>query len=272
MLNLCYANQMEALIEPLFRRVDQCQQTDPLHPITIIIPNPSVSHFVRFQVAQRLGVCANLDFKYLRHFLTDQIEHSKSNIKILETESLQLLIFKHLNTPDVLQHISLEPVRTYLDVAESLEERQGRCIQLAGQLAHLFEEYAYSRPHMLQKWKKGEITLQEDQEGSWARSERWQRIIWRGLFYDDGSVILDEPHHSRNKRSKSKEQIPLFHQNTPNPIRKHDGCFFLMPLKQRLNLCNFPVKFIFLGYLMLPLPLQPSFQLLVPILKFMCMP
>ena len=69
MLNLCYANQMEALIEPLFRRIDQSQRTDPLHPITVIIPNPSVSHFVRFQVAQRLGISANLDFKYLAIFL-----------------------------------------------------------------------------------------------------------------------------------------------------------------------------------------------------------
>ena len=67
-----------------------------------------------------------------------------------------------------MQHIQLEPVRTYLDIAETREEREGRCIQLAGQLARLFEEYAYTRQNMLHKWQNKEYSLIQT---SWARAE-----------------------------------------------------------------------------------------------------
>ncbi len=199
MLKLHYANHMEALIEPLLVRIEALQVSDPFTPITIIVPNASVAHFIRFQVAQKLGVSAHINFHYLRRFLTEQVQEADPRIRILETESLQLLLFEHLNTPEVLQRIELEPVRTYLDIAESLEEREGRCIQLAQQLAQLFEEYGYARRDMLKAWREGKSGLKAEGEGSedinrdrgpWLRAEKWQRILWRGLFDDDGSIRI----------------------------------------------------------------------------------
>lgn len=199
MLRLHYANHMEALVEPLLAQIEREQTRDPFTAITLIVPNASVAHFVRFQVAQKLGVSAHLEFHYLRRFLTDQVQEADPNIRILEAESLQLLLFEHLNTPEVLQRIELEPVRTYLDIAESPEEREGRCIQLAGQLARLFEEYGYARREMLTAWRSGESGLKDiseraeeinKQRGPWLRAERWQRVLWRGLFDEDGSIRI----------------------------------------------------------------------------------
>lgn len=199
MLRLHYANHMEALVEPLLSRIEALQSSDPLNPITLIVPNASVAHFVRFQVAQKLGVSAHLNFHYLRRFLTEQVQEADPKIRILEVESLQLLLFEHLNTPEVLQRIELEPVRTYLDIAESPEEREGRCIQLAGQLARLFEEYGYARRDMLKQWRTGQSGLKAEGEGSeelnrsrgpWLRAEKWQQILWRGLFDADGSIRI----------------------------------------------------------------------------------
>ena len=203
MLYLCYANQMEALIEPLLVHIEACQKKDPLTPVDIIVPNSSVAHFVRFQVAQRHGVSANLSFHYLQRYLRSAIKEVNPNIEILQGESLQMLIFKHLNLPEVLQHLSLEPVRTYLDVSQSAEEREGRCIQLAGQLARLFEEYSYSRQELLAEWVKGSGTLKES---AWARAEDWQRVIWRGLFDEDGAILLE----SERKESRKAQSALLY--------------------------------------------------------------
>lgn len=199
MLRLHYANHMEALIEPLLAQIERLQASDPFTPITLIVPNASVAHFVRFQTAQKLGVSAHLKFHYLRRFLTEQVQEADPKIRILEAESLQLLLFEHLNTPEVLQRVELEPVRTYLDIAESPEEREGRCIQLAGQLARLFEEYGYARRDMLKAWREGGSGLTQTGEkaeeinsrrGPWLRAEQWQRVLWRGLFDEDGSIRI----------------------------------------------------------------------------------
>ena len=199
MLRLHYANHMEALIEPLLARIESLQTIDPFTPITLIVPNASVAHFIRFQVAQKLGISAHLNFHYLRRFLTEQVQEADPRIRILEAESLQLLLFEHLNTPEVLQRIELEPVRTYLDIAESPEEREGRCIQLAEQLSRLFEEYGYTRRDMLTAWREGKSGLKVEGEGAedvnrdrgpWLRAEKWQRVLWRGLFDEDGSIRI----------------------------------------------------------------------------------
>lgn len=199
MLLLHYANQLEALIEPLLAQISTRQRLDPFTPINLIVPNASVAHFIRFQVAQKLGVSAHLSFHYLRRYLTEQVQTADPKIRILEVESLQLLLFEHLNTPEVLQRVELESVRTYLDIAESPEEREGRCIQLAGQLARLFEEYGYARREMLTAWREGRSGLTQTGEGSeeinvqrgpWLRAERWQRVLWRGLFDEDGSIRI----------------------------------------------------------------------------------
>lgn len=199
MLRLHYANHMEALVEPLLAQIETLQSTDPFTPITLIVPNASVAHFVRFQVAQKHGVSAHIKFHYLRRFLTEQVQEADPRIRILEAESLQLLLFEHLNTPEVLQRIELEPVRTYLDIAESPEEREGRCIQLAAQLARLFEEYGYARSDMLKAWREGKSGLKAEgkeaneinrDRGPWLRAEIWQRVLWRGLFDEDGSIRI----------------------------------------------------------------------------------
>lgn len=241
MFKLCYGNQMEALVEPLIRHIEASQAADPLTPITLIIPNPSIAQFVRFSVAQRLGVCANVEFHHLRRYLSERAQEADPHIKILEGESLQLLIFRQLNNPEVLQQISLEPVRTYLDIAESPEEREGRCVQLSAQLAALYEEYGYSRQAMLMKWRKGEATLTED---SWGRTERWQRVLWRSLFDEDGAALVDAPEEeggaeeaggasapsappARARRGGRARQPALFYQEeeapAPRPRRRRGG-------------------------------------------------
>ena len=206
MLNLCYGNQMEALVEPLIRHVEEAQRRDPMEPITLIIPNPSVSQFVRFQVAQHLGVSANLTFHHLRRYLSDLVQEASPKVRILEAETLQLLLFKQLSNPEVIQHISLEPVRTYLDIADSAEEREGRCIQLAAQLAAHFEEYGYARQSMLSEWRKGKHVIDDE---VWDRTERWQRVLWRSLFDDEGAALIELDEEASGAQGLRREGVSV---------------------------------------------------------------
>ena len=217
MLNLCYGNQMEALVEPLIRHVEEAQRRDPMEPITLIIPNPSVSQFVRFQVAQHLGVSANLTFHHLRRYLSDLVQDANPKVRILEAETLQLLLFKQLSNPEVIQHISLEPVRTYLDIADSAEEREGRCIQLAAQLAAHFEEYGYARQFMLTEWRKGKHVIDDE---VWGRTERWQRVLWRSLFDDEGAALIELDEGASGAQGLRKEGVSVSSSSVADRTKK----------------------------------------------------
>ena len=178
MLHLCYSNRLEALCAPLAARVRAAQRLDPLTPIQILVPNPAVEQFIRFELAVQNGIAANLVVGFLRRVLGGMIESADPTIEVLDKDRLQLVLYARLQRPDFLKRHHLDSVAEYLEYARSEEERQRRAFLLAGALARLFEEYGYSRRSLLDTWDEGRTTTRD----SWLETERWQRRLWRALF------------------------------------------------------------------------------------------
>lgn len=179
MLHLTCANQMEALVEPLAQRIEAARQADPLGAITLIVPDQAVAQFLRFRLAERLGVAAHLQFTFLTRFLRERVEAVAPELEVLDPDRLQLLLYNRLRTPGFVAQPDMQEVGRYLDRAGSVGEREMRALQLAGQLGRLFEEYGYSRRDLLRAWRTG-LALQGTPV---ARAERWQRVLWRDLFH-----------------------------------------------------------------------------------------
>ena len=74
MLHVCYSNRFEVLCAPLVARIREAQERDPLTPVEIIVPNPTIEQFIRFEIAQTLGVVSNLHVRLLNRFLKQCIE------------------------------------------------------------------------------------------------------------------------------------------------------------------------------------------------------
>lgn len=178
MLHLTYSNRLEVLVAPLAARIEAAQRDDPLAPVTLIVPNRAVEQFVRFRVAERLGVAANLRFWLLRGFLADLCTRADGRVRILDREALHLLLFKRLRDPAFVADERLDAVASYLEVARDPVEHDLRALQLGGEVARLFEEYSFSRRPMLRAWRTG--TTLDDTDC--ARAERWQRRLWWALF------------------------------------------------------------------------------------------
>ncbi|MEE2643847.1 MAG: exodeoxyribonuclease V subunit gamma [Myxococcota bacterium] len=174
-----YSNQIEPLVAPLAASIERAQRDDPFRAITVIVPNRSVSQFLRFQLAQRLGISANIQFCQLRRFLSDLVEAAVPERALLSLEATQLLIYHQLLDRALLERPALEPVRRWLEIGEGSEERAVRRIQLSGRLARLFEEYRFSRLDLLEAWGEGRLL---GEGGVWSRSERWQRGLWQTIF------------------------------------------------------------------------------------------
>lgn len=186
MLHLTYSNRLEVLAAPLAARIAAAQDHDPLTPIHLVVPNRAVEQFVRFRVAEQLGVAANLRFSLLRRFLADLCTGADRQVRILDAEALHLLLFGRLRDAAFVADERLDPVASWLDVAEGPVERDLRALQLAGEVARLFEEYSFSRRAMLSAWRSG-TTLDGTPH---ARAEAWQRRLWQALFDERGRARI----------------------------------------------------------------------------------
>jgi len=183
MLKLVYSNRTEELLNAFVRDVAQLRAaTGPLDPVVVVVPNRNVETFLRFGLARRTGIAANLDVRYLRRFLRS-LAGRRADLRVVDGEALEAMLLSLLLDEEVLAAPALAPVRAWLDAAGSARQVVDvRRHQLAVQLAHVFEEYGYSRPEMLTAWQR-QLVLQDT---GGAEVERWQREIWLKLFGPGG--------------------------------------------------------------------------------------
>jgi len=186
MLELHYSNRLEGLIEPLARAIAQHQHRDPLRQIAIVVPNRTVEQFVKYRVAEHLGVAANLAFPFLRAHLTAIAQSANPRLRVLGANPLQLVIFNCLMSQKTRANSALAPAWEYIEAgAGGSPEAELRSFELSGRLAKLFEEYSISRRAMLTQWSGDRLTAADT---VFADSEKWQQALWRIIFEAGGAA------------------------------------------------------------------------------------
>ncbi|HVA78398.1 MAG TPA: exodeoxyribonuclease V subunit gamma, partial [Candidatus Binataceae bacterium] len=184
MLQLHYSNRLEGLIEPLARAIAERQHRDPLRQIAIVVPNRAVEQFVKYRVAEHLGIAANLTFPFLRAHLTAIAQSATPRLRVLGANPLQLVIFNCLMSQKTRANSALAPAWEYIGGSGS-PEAELRCFELSGRLAKLFEEYSISRRAMLAQWSGDRLTAADT---VFADSEKWQQALWRIIFEAGGAA------------------------------------------------------------------------------------
>ena len=185
MIRLHYSNRLENLIAPLASAVAEHQRREPLEPVSIVVPNRVVEQFVRYRLAESIGVAANLKFPFLRNYLADLLQSTEKNLKILDAEELQLVLFECLRSRSHRDNSNLKPARDYIEAGSKTDaDVELRTILLAAQLARLFREYSISRRHMIKKWS----AARRSEIQAMSETERWQRHLWQSVFDSHGRV------------------------------------------------------------------------------------
>ena len=179
MIRVHHANRLENLIAPLAESVGASQRREPLRTISIIVPNRVAEHFVRYRLAEKLGVAANLKFPFLRTGLAQIAHVADPAIKIIDADALQIVLFECIRGSRHASDPELAPVRDYVGSGAETD-RESRTLQLAGRIARLFREYSISRRAILKQWSSS--------TGPAAETERWQRHLWRSVFDANGCV------------------------------------------------------------------------------------
>ncbi|MFV8833373.1 exodeoxyribonuclease V subunit gamma [Aquisalimonas sp.] len=174
-----YHHHDQIRLAELLAVLRQRQPAAPLAPDTVLVPNRSVGRWLQMELAGSEGVAANLSLplpaKFVWGILSSSLPETPDS-SAFERGNLRW----HLYT--LLPRIAASQPRVarYLDGTP----RELRRLQLADQLADVFDQYLIYRRDMLLAWERG--------EGEQRSPADWQAPIWRALV-----DALTERHRAR---------------------------------------------------------------------------
>ncbi|MBI3723258.1 exodeoxyribonuclease V subunit gamma [bacterium] len=186
MLEVQLSNSLEALAGILAERL-RSSGKGIFEATTIVVPNATVRTYAQLEIARRLGIAANLDFVFLQSFFAGLVpDAEREGFGILDRDVLRSLLLGLLADEALLAKPVLGPVRDYLFAAGTDPDVvDRRRFQLAGQIARLFDDYALTRPELVEAWRR-RTTLPE--EHTQATTEAWERDLWLAIFGKEGRL------------------------------------------------------------------------------------
>ena len=169
MLKVYHSNSLDVLRDLLVEMVSQAPLSDPFKAEQILVQSPGMAQWLKLELAQRIGIAANVEFPLPASFLwrtfsqllvdvPERSAYSKDSM----TWVLMDVLHSYLQTPE------FSTLADYLgETGEAL-----KFYQLCEKIADLFDQYLVYRPDWIAAWESGDDTPAEDEQ-------LWQPILWR---------------------------------------------------------------------------------------------
>jgi exodeoxyribonuclease V gamma subunit len=172
------ANRMESLAGMLCEQLLDRPAGSPLFaPETIVVSAKGMEQWLRFEIARRNGICANIEFlllqKFAFNYLFDGAETPGSGSDAAEQARPEIIawrIYQELGKAETAAHPAYAPLLKF--IGQDPETAEPRRFALAGQIANLFDQYAVYRPDEVLRWQRGDRSEIDD----------WQPELWRQVF------------------------------------------------------------------------------------------
>jgi exodeoxyribonuclease V gamma subunit len=202
---LITSNRLEILAEKLAEILSQ-PLSSPLQPEIIVVQSKGMERWLSLQLAEKLGVCANVRFPFPNHFLAEIGE--RIGVAALNGDSdpysKEILTWRIMRIlPQCLEQPEFAAPQRYLvHQSGSAQPKNGtsdlKRIQLSSRIADLFDQYLVFRPDMISNWERGS-------DGN-SNDERWQAELWRRL-----TAECEQPHRAEI----GKQIIATLKQSSP---------------------------------------------------------
>ena len=151
-MHMYRANRVESLLDSL-TDVLRTPLSSPLAPECIVVQSKGMATWLAMQLSGRFGVWANPDFPHPRQFvqrvLRATLGDEGDRVQRYSRERLAFVICALLD--DCRNDPDFSPLIAYL-----ADGPLSKKLQLARQIAHLFDQYAVYRPEMILAWEEGE--------------------------------------------------------------------------------------------------------------------
>ncbi len=176
MLRITFANRLETLRDALLDGL----ATAPAAPFAadqVIVPSSALRRDLTLAMAERYGICANVEFSFLAQWLWRQIGRVLPTVAAESPFAAPVLAWRILQWFGDADFVAGHPrLSGYLAQTDAVSR-----YDLAGRVAALFEQYLTYRPDWLAEWAAGrEVAL--PQAGAAQREDQaWQAALWRAI-------------------------------------------------------------------------------------------
>jgi exodeoxyribonuclease V gamma subunit len=172
MISTIRSHQLNILAERLAAGLEELPPDDPFQPLKIIIPNLDTARWLKLFLAGQNGFVGNLEFMLPAEWQWKQVRKLYPDLPNLLPSDLQPMkwsLFDLLMNPESRSGFSI--LDRYVS-AQPDEMKERAALQLAGQIASVFDQYLVYRPEMMLRWQNG---------SKGKGDEQWQSDLWREL-------------------------------------------------------------------------------------------
>jgi exodeoxyribonuclease V gamma subunit len=176
MLRITFANRFETLRDTLVDGL-AAAPASPFVAEQVIVPSSALRRDLTLAIAERYGICANVEFSFLAQWLWRQIGKVVPAVSAESPFASPVLawrIFQLFDDPAfVASHTRLA---SYLGQADAVIR-----FDLASKVAALFEQYMTYRPAWLAVWSVGQSIEIEPATDTVQADQIWQAALWRAI-------------------------------------------------------------------------------------------
>ena len=220
MLRFTFSNRFEILLDRLCGQLERLQG-DPFASAQVIVPSTAIARRIELALADRTGICANVQFSYLAQWLWRQIRRIVPDVREdspFAPEVLAWRVYEALGDEGFTA--AHERLAAYLRDADEVMR-----LDLARRIAQLIEQYITYRPDFLQAWSSG-ARARLKLDGTAASDEAWQAALWRRLAAEIGAA-REHPSRAFFRRIEKMGEDALHAAGLPE--RAHVFCLAAMP-------------------------------------------
>ena len=223
MLYLVQSNKMECLAESLISCLQETagqerQGVSVFDSDQILVQSPGMSQWLKIQIAEKLGIAANIDFPLPSSFIWQLYQQYIQNLPEQSAFTKPNMTWKLMSIlPTMLQQSEFVSIEQYLKDSQPL-----KLYQLAGKIADVYDQYLVYRPEWIIHWEAGHNDLPDTSDLSITESHPWQPVLWRALVTNSQNLgespfhranlhqnLLEALHSSVNQQTEVESEKPL---------------------------------------------------------------
>jgi exodeoxyribonuclease V gamma subunit len=205
MFHLYHSNDLDVLRGILVKLMAD-QPPPPFEQEAILVQSQGMAHWLKLQLADGLGVAAQIDFPLPSSFVWKIFNQLKPELPERSHFEKQAMSWKLMRLlPTLIDDPNYQAIRHYLE-----DDTSGlKCYQLAHKIADVFDQYLVYRPDWLLNWEMGQDQVPDTD----VNRHPWQPHLWRALIKDSERLG-----HSLEHRASLLQQLESLVREYPERL------------------------------------------------------